>query len=86
MWLGMRLDNKLSFKAHIDEWSGKTTRTANFLRKINKTRKGAPTDAVAIAGKGCVFPLALYGAEAYFPGRTSYQDVQTGNAGRINKI
>ena len=91
-WLGMRLDNRLSFKAHIDEWSGKAARTANFLRRINKTRKGAPPDAVAIAAKGCVLPLALYGAEAYFPGETRcsirrpYQDVQTGYTGRINKI
>ena len=71
-WLGVILDSRLSFKKHVETWAGKAL-IANFLKSLNKTRKGSP---VAIAAKACMAPVALYGMEAWWPGheRQSYDD------------
>ncbi|PWI64260.1 hypothetical protein PCL_11334 [Purpureocillium lilacinum] len=39
-WLGLWLDRKLSFKAHVDEWSAKARRVANLLKGIANTKQG----------------------------------------------
>ncbi|KAL7939938.1 hypothetical protein V8C42DRAFT_349907 [Trichoderma barbatum] len=51
-WLGVYLDSSLSFKQHV-EMTGKALKVANLLRSLNKTRKGSPTKAVAIAAEAC---------------------------------
>lgn len=69
-WLGVHLDPRLSFRKHVEVMTGKALKTANFLKSLNKTRKGSPPDAVAMAAKACVLPVALYGLEAWWPGET----------------
>ena len=69
-WLGVHLDSRLSFKKHVEVMTGKALKAANFLRSLNKTIKGSPPDAVAMAAKACVIPVALYGLDAWWPGET----------------
>ncbi|KKO96446.1 hypothetical protein THAR02_11453, partial [Trichoderma harzianum] len=69
-WLGIHLDSRLSFKKHLGIIKGKALKAANFLRSLNKTQKGSPPDAVAVAAKACVAPVALYGTEAFWPGES----------------
>lgn len=63
-WLGVHLDPRLSFRKHMEIMTGKALKTANFLRSLNKTQKGSPPNAVAMAAKACVLPVTLYGLEA----------------------
>ncbi|PNP37025.1 hypothetical protein TGAMA5MH_11085 [Trichoderma gamsii] len=69
-WLGVFLDSQLTFKKHVRNWSSKALQAANFLRSLNKTRKGSPPEAVAQAAKAVVLSTALFGAEAWYTGPT----------------
>ena len=69
-WLGVYLDPRLSFKKHVDVMTGRALKAASFLRSLNKTRKGSPPDAVALAAKACVIPVTLYRLDAWWPGKT----------------
>ncbi|KAL6405980.1 reverse transcriptase domain protein [Ilyonectria robusta] len=68
-WLGVWLDRKLSFKAHVEEWVIKAQATANLLRGLANTVRGPPPDKVRLAVKACVLPILFYGAEAWYPGK-----------------
>ncbi|KAF5006537.1 hypothetical protein FDECE_7106 [Fusarium decemcellulare] len=68
-WLGLWLDRKLSFKAHIDEWNSKARVISNLLRRIANSQCGPPPDATRKAVKACIEPMLLYGSEAWYPGR-----------------
>ncbi|PNP37739.1 hypothetical protein TGAMA5MH_10340 [Trichoderma gamsii] len=69
-WLGVHLDPRLSFKKHVEVMTGKALKAANFLRSLNKTIKGPPPDAVALAAKACVLPVLFYGLDAWWLGPT----------------
>ncbi|RFU78528.1 reverse transcriptase [Trichoderma arundinaceum] len=70
----------------------KALKTANFLRSLNRIQKGSPSDAVAKVAKACVTPVALFGAEAWWPGeeRQSIRDpnrhVGTGTANLVENL
>ncbi|KAL5614700.1 uncharacterized protein BROUX77_000537 [Berkeleyomyces rouxiae] len=72
-WLGFWLDSKLSFNKHVETWSTKGRKAANFLRSISNTQSGVPPAMARLAVIACVIPTAMYGAETYWPGlhRTS---------------
>lgn len=67
-WLGVYLDLRLTFRTHVETLAGKALRVANFPKSLNKTQKGPPPKAVAIAAKAFVLPVALYSMEAWWPG------------------
>lgn len=69
-WLGVHLDSRLSFKTHVETMTSKALKAGNFLRSLNKAQKGSPPDAVALAAKACVVPVALYEADVWWPGET----------------
>lgn len=69
-WLGVHLDSKLSFKTHVETMTSRALKAGNFLRSLNKTQKGSPPDAVSLAAKACVVPVALYGADVWWPGES----------------
>lgn len=91
-WLGVHLDSRLSFRKHVEVMTGKALKAANFLKSLNKTQKGSPPDAVALAAKACVAPVALYGMEAWWPGdkRQSAscpsRQVTTGTSSLVEKM
>ncbi|WP_190869054.1 hypothetical protein, partial [Actinomadura sp. RB99] len=91
-WLGAFFDPKLTFKAHVNTWCAKALRVANHLRSLNKTRKGAPPNSMALAASACVLPVALYAAEAWWPGKFKESNVvggkvvSTQTASHVDKI
>ncbi|RFU78212.1 reverse transcriptase [Trichoderma arundinaceum] len=91
-WLGIHLDSRLSFRKHVEAMASKALKAANFLRSLNQVQKGSPPDAVAKAAKACVTPVALFGAEAWWPGeeRRSAANpnhlVSTGTAGLVERL
>lgn len=92
-WLGVFLDSKLTFKRHVRNWSSKALQAANFLRSLNKTRKGSPPDAVAQAAKAVVLSTTLFRAEAWYTGPTksswsvkNCKTVRAGDNGLLKEI
>ncbi|KAL5596400.1 uncharacterized protein BROUX77_007084 [Berkeleyomyces rouxiae] len=89
-WLGFWLDSKLSFNKHVETWSTKGRKAANFLRSISNTQSSVPPAIARLAVIACVIPTATYGAEAYWPGlhRTSSRgnQVSTGAKHLASKI
>jgi len=64
-WLGLWLDNKLKFDAHVKHWAGKTGAMAAHLRGLSKTVRGVPPVQAAVVARACVGEVALYGAEVW---------------------
>ena len=58
------------FKEHVDKLNAKARRVAGHLRSLGNTKYGPPPHALRRAVKACVMPVALYGAEAWWPGKT----------------
>ncbi|KID59415.1 reverse transcriptase, partial [Metarhizium hybridum] len=69
-WLGLWLDRKLTFKAHVETWTAKAQAVAHHLRSLGNTRRGALPSAVQRAVRACVEPILLFGVEAWYPGPT----------------
>jgi len=69
-WLGMWFDRKLTFKRHIAQRAAKARKVAFHIRGLAKTIRGPPAHALRKAVITCVLPSALYGAEAWYGGRT----------------
>ena len=69
-WLGIWLDSKLGFKAHVGKWANKAHAVACHLRGLANTRHGPLPSALRRAVKACVEPILLYGIEAWYPGLT----------------
>ncbi len=69
-WLGMWLDRRLNFQAHVTKWSGKANRVANHLRRLANSVRGPPPDSVRRAVDSCITQVLLFGAEAWYPGTT----------------
>ncbi|CEJ92618.1 hypothetical protein VHEMI08257 [[Torrubiella] hemipterigena] len=64
-WLGVLLDRKLSFKAHITYWRQKGSNMANLLRSLSNTISGIAPAAVRHAVFTVIVPIMLYGTEAW---------------------
>lgn len=67
-WLGVWLDEQLSFKKHIDKWLNRANLITCHLRRLGNTQRGAPASALRYAVKGCILPTLLYGADIWWPG------------------
>ena len=69
-WLGVHLDPKLSFKHHVTTWCGKALKAAQHIRRLNSVRRGAAPSALVTVVDMCVVPVATFGADVWWPGRT----------------
>ena len=69
-WLGVWFDRKLTFKRHVAERVAKARKVAQHIRGLAKTTCGPPADSLRKAVVTCVLPSLLYGAEAWYGGRT----------------
>jgi len=64
-WLGLWLDSRLKFDAHVKYWAGKAGAVAAHLRGLSKTVRGVPPAQAAAVARACVSEVALYGAEVW---------------------
>ncbi|RAL65524.1 hypothetical protein DID88_001090 [Monilinia fructigena] len=69
-WLGVWLDRKLTFNRHIAERVEKARKVALYIKHLANTVHGPPAASLRKATITCVMPSLLYGAEAWYPGRT----------------
>jgi ribonuclease HI len=76
-WLGVHFDSKLSFKTHVESWATKARATANGLRAIGNTTRGAPARLLRQAVTACVLPVATYAAETWWPSASRQQSGKT---------
>lgn len=67
-WLGIWLDRKLSFLTHCQKWAAKAALVATHLRRLNNTQRGSSPQLLWQVVKACINPVALYGAEVWWPG------------------
>lgn len=87
-WLGLWLDRKLTFKAHVTKWASTAGTVANILKSITGSSYGPSPAYARQAVKACVEPMLLYGLEAWFPGFTNQgKSTSTGYlADRMNRV
>lgn len=80
-WLGVYFDKSLSFKWHVRILTEKATKVANALRYLGNTSRGAQPTLIRNGFLACVLPIALYGAESWWPGqfKTSTQGRKVSN-------
>lgn len=69
-WLGVYLESHLTFRQHIATWCGKALKIAQHMRRLNTVRRGAAPGLLVMATNACVVPVAMYGAEVWWPGMT----------------
>lgn len=69
-WLGMHFDRKLRFRQHVKERTKKAKAVAQHIRSLARTKDGPPASSLRKAVVTCVLSSALYGAEAWYSGRT----------------
>ncbi|KAI6747492.1 hypothetical protein HG530_015886 [Fusarium avenaceum] len=67
-WLGIWLDSRLSFRVHVEKWATQAQAVAYHLRGLTNTKHGPLPSDVRSEVKGCIEPVLLYGAEAWYPG------------------
>ena len=67
-WLGVFLDPKLTFRAHVDFWCAKAQSVATHLRRLSPVQRGAAPGPLVRAVESCVVTVATYGAEVWYPG------------------
>ncbi|KAI0998616.1 hypothetical protein K3495_g9581 [Podosphaera aphanis] len=78
-WLGILFDKKLSFKWHVRSLAAKALKVSNALSSLGNTVRGVPAHLLRHAAVACVLPVAYYGSEAWWPGRS-----RQGTQGRIS--
>jgi len=64
-WLGLWLNSRLKFDAHVSHWASKAGAMAAYLRGLSKTVRGIPPAQAAVVARACVGEVALYGAEVW---------------------
>ncbi|KAI1002860.1 hypothetical protein K3495_g5342 [Podosphaera aphanis] len=69
-WLGVHLDQKLSFKHHVTIWCSKALKTAQHMRRLYSVKRGAALGPLVTAVNACIVPVANFGAEVWWPGLT----------------
>ncbi|KAI1004666.1 hypothetical protein K3495_g3552 [Podosphaera aphanis] len=69
-WLGVHLDQKLSFKHHVTTWCSKALKAAQHMRRLNSVKCGAAPGPLVTAVNACIVPVATFGAEVWWPGLT----------------
>ena len=76
-WLGVLLDRKLTFKAHVTAMAAKAAGCAAGVRALGNTVRGAPPRLLRQAVQACVVPILCYGAEAWWPGLSRTRNGKT---------
>jgi hypothetical protein len=69
-WLGVWFDRRLTFKKHVAMRTATARKIAHHLRPLGNTACGPPAAALRKAVMTCILPSLLYGAEAWYEGRT----------------
>ncbi|KAI0993970.1 hypothetical protein K3495_g14214 [Podosphaera aphanis] len=69
-WLGVHFDKKLIFKYHVKIQAAKALKIANALRGIGNTIRGVSPKLSKQMVTACVLPVAHFGAETWWPGKT----------------
>ncbi|KAI0998687.1 hypothetical protein K3495_g9508 [Podosphaera aphanis] len=69
-WLGVHFDKKLTFKYHVKIQAAKALKIANALRGIGNTIWGVSPKLSKQMVTACVLPVAPFGAETWWPGKT----------------
>ncbi|KAI0999062.1 hypothetical protein K3495_g9133 [Podosphaera aphanis] len=69
-WLGVHFDRKLSFKFHAQIQAAKALKAVNALRCLGNTVRGASPHLSRQAALACVLPIAHFGAETWWPGKS----------------
>lgn len=69
-WLGIYFDKTLSFKWHFRTLTEKAMKVADALRCLMYTSRGAPPSLIRQTVQACVIPIALIGAEKWWPCNT----------------
>ncbi|CEJ92616.1 hypothetical protein VHEMI08255 [[Torrubiella] hemipterigena] len=80
-WLGVYLDSKLKFNAHITYWRQKAIVTANLLRSLSNTISGIKPSAVRRAVNTVIIPTIFYGIEVWL-----LDDAPAAGRGRASQI
>ncbi|CEJ95213.1 hypothetical protein VHEMI10708 [[Torrubiella] hemipterigena] len=80
-WLGVYLDSKLKFNAHITYWRQKAMVTANLLRSLSNTISGIKPSAVRRAVNTVIIPTIFYGIEVWL-----LDDAPAAGRGRVSQI
>lgn len=66
-WLGLHIDRKLKFNAHVQQAIGKAKKTVNGMRLLAGCYKGtAPASLLSIV-RSCVQPQLTYAASSWWP-------------------
>lgn len=73
-WLGVWFDRRFTFKRHVTIRAAKAMALAQHIRSLANTKYGPPASGLRMAVITCVIPTALYGAEAWYGGRTKPPD------------
>ncbi|KAI0995289.1 hypothetical protein K3495_g12893 [Podosphaera aphanis] len=69
-WLGVHLDQKLSFKHRVTTWCSKALKAAQHMCRLNSVKRGAAPGPLVTAVNACIVPVATIGAEVWWPGLT----------------
>ncbi|KAI1000568.1 hypothetical protein K3495_g7626 [Podosphaera aphanis] len=78
-WLGILFDKKLSFKWHVRSLASKALKVSNALSSLGNTVRDVLAHLLRQAAVACVLPIAYYGSETWWPGRS-----RLGPRGRIS--
>jgi ribonuclease HI len=69
-WLGVWFDRRLTFKRHVQERARNARHVAAHLRSLARVKHGPPASSLRKAVITCIVPVATYGVEAWYGGRT----------------
>ncbi|KAI0996450.1 hypothetical protein K3495_g11732 [Podosphaera aphanis] len=69
-WLGINFDKKLTFKRHVQIQASKALKVAHALRCSGNKIKGVSPRLSRQAAIACVLPIAHFGAETWWPGKS----------------
>ncbi|KAI0994497.1 hypothetical protein K3495_g13685 [Podosphaera aphanis] len=69
-WLGVHFDKKLTFKYHVKIQAAKALKITNALRGIGNTIRGVSPKLSKQMVTAYVLPVAHFGAETWWPGKT----------------
>lgn len=72
-WLGIHFDKTLSFKYHVRIQTSKALKVVNAFRCLGNTSRGVLPRLSRQAVTACVLPIAHFGAETWWPGKTRKQ-------------
>ena len=64
------MDRGLTFRHHVSEWTRKSTRLVQHLRRLTRCTQGPPPGPLITVIRTVVMPIALHASEVWWPGLT----------------